>query len=162
MDINFSDIKKLVKLLENSEVSELTLTQGEESIQICRGASNQVTYMAGPSVPVQMAAGPAVVPAAAPVAESEATLMVTDHVVEESGHVVKSPMVGTFYGASSPDVPPFVKMGQKVNAGETLCIIEAMKMMNEIEADVSGTVFAVLVNDATPVEFDQPLFIIQE
>lgn len=151
MDIR--KIKKLIELVEESGISELEISEGEESVRISRNSTT-------PVAPVQYAAAPAPVaaaaaPAAAPVAAEAAAPAVP------TGHQVLSPMVGTFYGAPSPDAKPFVKVGQSVTAGETLCIVEAMKMMNQIEADKSGVVTAILVEDGQPVEFDQALVIIE-
>ncbi|MFA0229019.1 acetyl-CoA carboxylase biotin carboxyl carrier protein [Vibrio sp. 10N.261.45.A7] len=151
MDIR--KIKKLIELVEESGISELEISEGEESVRITRNST-------APVAPVQYAAAPAPVaaaaaPAAAPVAAEAAAP------AAPAGHQVLSPMVGTFYGAPSPDAKPFVKVGQSVTAGETLCIVEAMKMMNQIEADKSGVVTAILVEDGQPVEFDQALVIIE-
>ena len=142
MDIR--KIKKLIELVEESGINELEISEGEESVRISRGA-----VTAAPVVQAAPVAAPAV---AAPVAVAtpEAAPVV-------SGHTVRSPMVGTFYASASPDAPAFTEVGQHVNAGDTLCIIEAMKMMNQIEADKAGTVEAILVEDGEPVEFDQPL-----
>lgn len=152
MDIR--KIKKLIELVEESGIAELEIAEGEESVRIRRGgeivaaAPQQIIQQA----PTAMAAAPA--PAAAPVADSTEAPQI-------SGHVVKSPMVGTFYKSPSPGADVFVTEGQTVAVGDTLCIVEAMKMMNAIEADKSGVVKQILVNDADPVEFDQPLFIIE-
>ncbi|WP_373937925.1 acetyl-CoA carboxylase biotin carboxyl carrier protein [Vibrio kanaloae] len=150
MDIR--KIKKLIELVEESGISELEISEGEESVRISRNST-------APVAPVHYAAAPAPVaapaPAAAPVAVEAAAP------AAPTGHQVLSPMVGTFYGAPSPDAKPFVKVGQSVTAGETLCIVEAMKMMNQIEADKSGIVTAILVEDGQPVEFDQALVIIE-
>lgn len=140
-------------MVEESGISELEISEGEESVRISRNST-------APVAPIQYAAAPAPVaaaaaPAAAPVAAEAAAPAVP------TGHQVLSPMVGTFYGAPSPDAKPFVKVGQSVTAGETLCIVEAMKMMNQIEADKSGVVTAILVEDGQPVEFDQALVIIE-
>lgn len=155
MDIR--KIKKLIELVEESGISELEITEGEESVRIHRGSSAAaapVNY-AMPAAPAQPPA-PAPAPApAAPVAEATATD------TTPAGHQVKSPMVGTFYRASSPTAKPFVEVGQTVDVGDTLCIIEAMKMMNQIEADKAGKVTAILVDNQDPVEFDQPLFVIE-
>lgn len=152
MDIR--KIKKLIELVEESGISELEISEGEESVRISRNSTAPVApvqYAAAPA-PIAAAAAPA---AAAPVAAEAAAPAVP------AGHQVLSPMVGTFYGAPSPDAKPFVKVGQSVTAGETLCIVEAMKMMNQIEADKSGVVTAILVEDGQPVEFDQALVIIE-
>jgi acetyl-CoA carboxylase biotin carboxyl carrier protein len=152
MDIR--KIKKLIELLEESGIAELEIKEGEESVRISRQSSALVQHVAAPApmAPPAQAAAPA--PAAttpAAVAEPE----------PERGHEVKSPMVGTFYSAASPTSGPFVTQGQQVNVGDTLCIIEAMKMMNQIEADKAGKITAILVENGSPVEFDQVLFIIE-
>ncbi|MGF1753011.1 acetyl-CoA carboxylase biotin carboxyl carrier protein [Vibrio makurazakiensis] len=147
MDIR--KIKKLIELVEESGISELEISEGEESVRISRNSPVS-------AAPIQYAAAPA--PVAAPVAAPAAA---PAEAAVPAGHQVLSPMVGTFYGAPSPDAKPFVKVGQQVTAGETLCIVEAMKMMNQIEADKSGVVTAILVEDGQPVEFDQALVIIE-
>lgn len=151
MDIR--KIKKLIELVEESGISELEISEGEESVRISRNSPVS-------AAPVQYAAAPAPV-AAAPVAAAAPAAAVEAAPAAPAGHQVLSPMVGTFYGAPSPDAKPFVKVGQSVTAGETLCIVEAMKMMNQIEADKSGVVTAILVEDGQPVEFDQALVIIE-
>ena len=150
MDIR--KIKKLIELVEESGISELEISEGEESVRISRNSPVS-------AAPSQYAAAPAPVAAAAPAAAPVAAEAAAPAV--PAGHQVLSPMVGTFYGAPSPDAKPFVKVGQSVTAGETLCIVEAMKMMNQIEADKSGVVTAILVEDGQPVEFDQALVIIE-
>jgi acetyl-CoA carboxylase biotin carboxyl carrier protein len=144
MDIR--KVKKLIELLEESGIAELEIKEGEDSVRISRLTSTVVQSVAPVAAP--LAAAP-LAPAAAIVAE------------EVSGHQVKSPMVGTFYESASPTSGPFVTTGQKVSVGDTLCIIEAMKMMNQIEADKAGTIRSILVDNASPVEFDQVLFIIE-
>jgi len=146
MDIR--KIKKLIELLEESGIAELEIKEGEESVRISRQSSPIVQTVAPVAAPTAAAATPA--PAAA--AETPPA---------ETGHQVKSPMVGTFYGAASPTSGPFVSQGQQVNVGDTLCIIEAMKMMNQIEADKAGTIRSIMVENGSPVEFDQVLFIIE-
>ncbi|ENV3693769.1 acetyl-CoA carboxylase biotin carboxyl carrier protein [Vibrio parahaemolyticus] len=153
MDIR--KIKKLIELVEESGIAELEISEGEESVRISRHGT------AAPA-PVHYAAAPVAAPApvaAAPVAEAPAAEAPAAAV--PAGHQVLSPMVGTFYRSPSPDAKSFVEVGQKVNAGDTLCIVEAMKMMNQIEADKSGVVTAILVEDGQPVEFDQPLVVIE-
>lgn len=152
MDIR--KIKKLIELVEESGISELEITEGEESVRIQR-ASVQVAPMQQ-----MVAAAPAMVqaPMAAPVSNAVAA-EATPTIV--SGHSVKSPMVGTFYRASSPSAASFVEVGQAVSEGDVLCIVEAMKMMNQIKADKAGTIKQILVENQDPVEFDQPLFIIE-
>ncbi|WP_448547988.1 acetyl-CoA carboxylase biotin carboxyl carrier protein [Thalassotalea fusca] len=148
MDIR--KIKKLIELVEESGINELEIAEGEESVRISRGGA----VVTAPQ-PVMHVPSPAAAPApAAPAAESNAAPAL-------SGHIVRSPMVGTFYEAPSPDAPKFVEVGQHVNAGDTLCIIEAMKMMNQIEADKSGVIKEILVHNEDAIEFDQPLFIIE-
>lgn len=148
MDIR--KIKKLIELLEESNIGELEIREGEETVRISR---NGVMPMM--AAPMAYAPAPAPVAApAAPVAEAAPTPAVV------AGHVVKSPMVGTFYRAPSPDAPPFAEVGKNVKVGDVLCIVEAMKMMNQIEADKAGTIKAILVDDGAPVEFDQPMFTI--
>ena len=149
MDIR--KVKKLIELLEESGISELEIKEGEESVRIARGAPPAAST-AAPPAPAPRAAEPA------PEAGASATSSESE---QPSGHVVESPMVGTFYSASSPSSPPFVEVGQYVNAGETVCIIEAMKILNQIESDISGTVKAVLIENGSPVEFGEPLMIIE-
>lgn len=150
MDIR--KVKKLIELLEESNINELEITEGEESVRISRGPVA--------TGPVMMAAPPvATAPQPAAVAPAPAESQLTSEPAL-SGHVVASPMVGTFYRSPSPDASPFVEVGQKVSVGDVLCIVEAMKMMNQIESDKAGTVTAILVEDGQPVEFDQPMFTI--
>ncbi len=144
-------LKKLIDLVQESGIAELELTEGEEKVRISRfGASAQPMMM--PQM-YQLPTAPAAPAAAAPVAAEAAPAAI-------EGHVVKSPMVGSFYRASSPGAKPFVEVGQSVSAGETLCIIEAMKLLNEIEADQGGVIKAILVENGQPVEYGEPLFII--
>jgi acetyl-CoA carboxylase biotin carboxyl carrier protein len=152
MDIR--KIKKLIELLEESNIGELEIKEGEESVRIARN-SGTVQYVNAPMqgyapAPAQQAAAPAAAPvAAAPVAAAAPT-----------GHSIKSPMVGTYYGAPAPGSPNFIEVGKTVKVGDVICIIEAMKMMNQIQADKAGVIEAILVQDGNPVEFDQPLVII--
>jgi len=148
MDIR--KVKKLIELLESSDIAEIEIKEGEESVRISRGSSTApapITYQAPPApaaaaAPAPSAAAPAAEPAAAPASDANA---------------IKSPMVGTFYRSPSPSSPAFVEVGTHVKAGDPVCIVEAMKMMNQIEADQAGVVEAILVEDGEPVEFDQPL-----
>lgn len=149
MDIR--KIKKLIELVEESGISELEISEGEESVRISRAVAAMTQ--------IQQSAPIAAPPVIAHVAVPEATKSQESEVV--SGHIVKSPMVGSFYRAPSQDAAPFVEVGQTVKQGDVLCIIEAMKMMNQIESDYSGIVKAILVENGQPVEFDQPLFIIE-
>ncbi|HVY05844.1 MAG TPA: acetyl-CoA carboxylase biotin carboxyl carrier protein [Burkholderiales bacterium] len=146
-------LKKLIDLVQESGIAELEITEGEEKVRINRmGNTGQPTIMAMPQAPAPVMPAAAAAPAAsAPAAEIAA---------EPEGHVVKSPMVGTFYRSSAPGAKAFVEIGQNINAGETLCIIEAMKLLNEIEADQSGVIKKILVENGQPVEYGQPLFII--
>ena len=148
MDIR--KVKKLIELLEESGVAEIEIKEGEESVRISRA-----TMPMAPA-PLQYAPAPAALAPAAAVAEE-----VPAAAAQPSGHQVKSPMVGTFYRSPSPGTAVFTEIGDKVKVGDTLCIIEAMKMMNQIEADASGTIKAILIDDGEPVEFDEPLFIIE-
>jgi len=149
MDIR--KVKKLIELLEESGIAEIEIHEGEESVRISR-------YAAAPAAPVYAPPPIATAPVAAtPVAETAST---PDAPATIEGHQVTSPMVGTFYRSASPGAKTFVEEGQSVSVGDTLCIVEAMKMLNQIESDVAGTVSAILVENGQPVEFDQPLFVI--
>lgn len=153
MDIR--KVKKLIELLEESGLSELEITEGEESIRISRSVTSTAVQYTLPPQPMPLAAQPPAAGAAA--ARPAGTVAVSE---EPAGHRVLSPMVGTYFEAPSPGAATFVKIGDQVQAGDTLCIIEAMKMMNQIEADVAGKVVAALAKNGEPVEFGQPLFII--
>ena len=149
MDIR--KVKKLIELLQESGISELEITEGDDSVRIRRYPAAGVSAPAPPAPVAVEAPAPATVAAAsAPVVETS-----------PGGHQVTAPMVGTFYDAPAPGAKPFVQIGSLVGEGDVLCIIEAMKMMNQIEADVSGTVVSILIENGEPVEFDQPLFIIE-
>ncbi|MCX8958595.1 acetyl-CoA carboxylase biotin carboxyl carrier protein [Erwinia psidii] len=158
MDIR--KIKKLIELVEESGIAELEISEGEESVRISRSPANtgypmmQQAYAAPMMQQQQPALATAVAPATTPAMEAPAA-------AEISGHIVRSPMVGTFYRTPSPDAKAFVEVGQKVNAGDTLCIVEAMKMMNQIEADKSGVVKAILLESGQPVQFDDALVVIE-
>jgi len=149
MDIR--KVKKLIELLEESDVAEIEIHEGEESVRISRYSS---------SVPVAMAAPPVAAPAPAPAAAPAVAAAEPAAAAEPEGHLIRAPMVGTFYRAPSPTSKPFVDEGSSVSAGETLCIIEAMKILNQIESDTSGKVVKILVENGQPVEYDQPLFVI--
>ena len=144
-------LKKLIDLVQESGIAELEITEGEEKVRINRVGVPGHPGMMSMSQPAAAMPAPVAAAVAAPVPEVPA---------EPEGHVVKSPMVGTFYRSSAPGAKPFIEIGQNINAGETLCIIEAMKLLNEIEADQSGVVKKVLVENGQPVEYGQPLFII--
>ena len=143
-------LKKLIDLVQESGISELEVTEGEEKVRIAKHATGPAPVSYAAPAPV-MAVAPAAAPAAS-AAASEPAL--------PDGHVVKSPMVGTFYRASAPGAKPLAEVGQSVAVGDVLCIVEAMKLMNEIEADAAGTIKAILVENGEPVEYGEPLFII--
>jgi acetyl-CoA carboxylase biotin carboxyl carrier protein len=155
MDIR--KVKKLIELLEESGIAEIEIHEGEESVRISRN-STTVPVMAAPAMPAAQ-------PAPAPAASGEGANIESSEAPASSdlpsGHVVESPMVGTFYAAPSPGASAFVQVGSSVSVGDTLCIVEAMKMLNQIEADKAGTIKAILVENAQPVEFGQPLFVIE-
>ena len=153
-------LKTLIDLVQNSGISELEISEGEEKIRIAKHltAAPNTTMVSMPmpthAQQMQMGGGAAAVPSAPAAAPAEAAPAVPE------GHVVKAPMVGTFYRSGSPGAPSFVEVGKAVKKGETLCIIEAMKLMNEIESDADGVIKSILVENGQPVEFDQPLFVI--
>ena len=150
MDIR--KVKKLIELLEESDVAEIEIHEGEESVRISRASS---------VAPAMVAASVGAAPVAAPLPTAAAgETPVAPAAAEPQGHVIRSPMVGTFYRAPSPGAKPFVDQGQSVTIGETLCIIEAMKILNQIESDKSGKVVEILVENGQPVEYNQPLFVI--
>jgi len=150
-------LKKLIDLVQESGIAELEITEGEEKVKIVKGGAVSIAPASAATLGLGTAPAPAearpapAASAAPPAAEPEAG---------QEGHVVKAPMVGTFYRSASPDAKPFVEVGQTIKEGQTICIIEAMKLMNEIEADASGVVKAVLVENGQPVEYGQPLFIL--
>ena len=144
MDIR--KIKKLIELLESSSLTELEIVEGEESVKLSRQTQAMVA-------PVATTAAAPAAPIASAVAESKPA-------ATEDGNIQRSPMVGTYYNASSPEAEPFVKIGQQVKVGDTLCIVEAMKMFNQIESEFEGTVTKVLVENGQPIEFDEPLYVI--
>ena len=156
MDIR--KVKKLIELIEDSDVAEIEIKEGEESVRISRSSSAaQPAVYAGMHYPMPPPPAPA-----APAAAAEPATAAEPAAEEElKGHVIHSPMVGTFYRASSPGAKPFVEVGDTVSSGETLCIIEAMKILNQIEADTSGKVTRILVENGQPVEYNQPLFVIE-
>ena len=154
-------LKKLIDLVEDSGIAELEVTEGEEKVKIVKGggAGKEVVVLSPTGVPVSTAprvaarapAAPAPATAPPPAAEAPTSL---------EGHIVKSPMVGTFYRAGSPGAKPFVEVGDTVKAGQTICVIEAMKLMNEIEADKDGVIKAIMVENGQPVEYGEPLMLI--
>ncbi len=152
MDIR--KVKKLIELLDESGIAEIEITEGEESVRISRYSPSALAApvaMAAPAPLAVAAAAPAAAPAPVPATEPE-----------EDGFEVAAPMVGTFYASASPGAAPYVQVGDRVNEGDTLCIIEAMKMMNQIEADTSGVIKSIRVQDAEPVEYGQTLFVIDQ
>ncbi len=165
MSIDIRKIKKLIELIEETGIAEIEIREGEESIRI-----NRFGQM-GAALPSPTLIGHTSVASAHPVAKAALTSAeqaVADNEAKATaasalpaGHVVKSPMVGTFYAASSPDAQPFVEVGQRVKVGDVLCIVEAMKMLNQIEADKDGVIVACIAENGQPVEFDQPLFVIE-
>ncbi|WP_318403249.1 acetyl-CoA carboxylase biotin carboxyl carrier protein [Photobacterium leiognathi] len=159
MDIR--KIKKLIELVEESGIAELEISEGEESVRISRSVAPTAVmpqqYTAAPVAPAQPAVAQPVEAPAAPVATAPAA----ETAAPVAGHSVLSPMVGTFYRSPSPEAKSFVEVGQSVNIGDTLCIVEAMKMMNQIQADKAGKVVAILAEDGDAIEFDQPLIIIE-
>jgi acetyl-CoA carboxylase biotin carboxyl carrier protein len=148
MDIR--KVKKLIELLEESNIDEIEIKEGEESVRISRNGAQALSMAARVAPPAY--AAPAVPPPPAPVAP------VVEPAAASAGHILNSPMVGTFYRSPSPTSASFVEVGQTVKVGDVVCIVEAMKMMNQIEADKAGTIAAILVENGEPVEFDQPLF----
>ena len=146
-------LKKLIDLVQESGIAELEITEGEEKVKIVKGGAVSLAAVPAPA----LASAPA--PSAARAAEAAAPAPASAP-AEPEGHAVKAPMVGTFYRSPSPDAKAFVEVGQSVKAGDTICIIEAMKLMNEIEADAAGVVKAILVENGQPVEYGQPLFIL--
>jgi acetyl-CoA carboxylase biotin carboxyl carrier protein len=148
MDIR--KIKKLIEIIENSNIAELEIHEGEESIRI-----NRYSATAAPVAPQVVAVSPVATQSTAAPGKAE------DEVEQLSGHAIKSPMVGTFYAAPSPGAKNFVEIGSHVSVGETLCVIEAMKILNQIEADKAGVIRKILVGNAQPVEYNEPLFIIE-
>ncbi|HEX7559733.1 MAG TPA: acetyl-CoA carboxylase biotin carboxyl carrier protein [Usitatibacter sp.] len=143
-------LKKLIDLVQESGIGEIEITEGEEKVRISRQAPGGAQVLMAPGMQPMGYGAPAPAAEAAPVAPPE-----------PKGHQLKSPMVGTFYRAPSPGAPSFIEVGQSVTKGQTLCIIEAMKLLNEIESDATGTVTAILVENGQPVEYGQPLFLIE-
>ena len=158
MDIR--KVKKLIELLEESNIDEIEIKEGEESVRISRNGAQ--TAAAGHYAATQFAPQYAPPPPPAPVAQAAASAPAAEPAADPvaSGHMVRSPMVGTFYRSPSPTSPVFIEVGHTVKVGDIICIVEAMKMMNQIEADKAGTIAAILVENGEPVEFDQPLFAI--
>ena len=154
MDIR--KVKKLIELLDESGIAEIEITEGDDAVRISRYGANVAAP--GPGAIAAVAATP--VAAGAPAPAPASPLAIAE--AEDDGHIVTAPMVGTFYSATSPGSPPFVQVGDRVNAGDTLCIIEAMKMMNQIEAEVSGSIKSIRVQNGDPVEYGQILYVIDQ
>jgi acetyl-CoA carboxylase biotin carboxyl carrier protein len=154
LSMDLRKLKKLIDLVQESGIGEIEITEGEEKVRISRQAAGTPMVMAPQGMPMGYAPMPQAPAIAAAPAEASAP-------AEAKGHQLKSPMVGTFYRAPSPGAPSFVEIGQSVSKGQTLCIIEAMKLLNEIESDAAGTVKAILVENGQPVEYGQPLFLIE-
>jgi acetyl-CoA carboxylase biotin carboxyl carrier protein len=153
--VDIRKVKKLIELLEESDITEIEIKEGEELVRISRGHSGAYIPMQAPMAMPQMPMhAPAPAAAAAPMGEAPAREEKID------GHMIESPMVGTYYEAAAPGAAPFVKLGQRVNVGDTLCIIEAMKILNQIESDVAGEVKAIFCKNGDPVEYGQKLFVI--
>jgi len=163
MDIR--KVKKLIELLDESGIAEIEITEGEESVRISRYAPGAVAAAAPVTAAAPVAAPPpvaAAAPAAAPAAVEAAVSVPSPAELEDEGFLVAAPMVGTFYAASSPGAAPYVQVGDRINEGDTLCIIEAMKMMNPIESDVSGVVKSIRVQNGEPVEYGQTLIVVDQ
>jgi len=158
--MNLKEIKELVKLVNSSELGELKIQNGDFKISI-RSQSFTEAMLSGSSNNIVSVPAAAPVAAAPIAASSNGTVAAEEAPKEMNGTAINSPMIGTFYRSSSPDKPPFVSVGDSVNVGDTICIIEAMKLFNEIEAEVSGKIVKVLIDDATPVEYGQPIFEIE-
>jgi acetyl-CoA carboxylase biotin carboxyl carrier protein len=164
MDIR--KIKKMIELLEESGIAEIEIKEGEETLRIARVLPGQQTYVTAPAAPVQVPTAPPSAPAAQPPGTTAPPVSAGDNGAAglragAGEHIVTAPMVGTYYSAPSPGAKSFVEIGDEVEVGQVLCIIEAMKMMNQIESERAGRIKAMLVKNGEPVEFDQPLFIIE-
>jgi len=156
LSMDLRKLKKLIDLVQESGIGEIEITEGEEKVRISRQAAGTPMVLAAPQPMQPMALAPQ-----APAGDAAAPAAAPAPAPEPKGHQLKSPMVGTFYRAPSPGAPAFVEIGQSVSKGQTLCIIEAMKLLNEIESDAAGTIKAILVENGQPVEYGQPLFLIE-
>jgi len=154
-------LKKLIDLVQESGIGEIEITEGEEKVRISRQVAGTPIMMASPGMQPMMGGMPMAMPGQMPGVPAAGAPPAPAAPAEPQGHTVKSPMVGTFYRAPSPGAPSFVEVGQSVTKGQTLCIIEAMKLLNEIESDATGTVKAILVENGQPVEYGQPLFLLE-
>lgn len=150
MDIN--EIKKLIKVFENAKVTELSIQEGDLKIKISKNGSNNSSGVVYQNMPVEMPTQ----------SEQALSAVKVETKLEDDAHIIKSPIVGTFYRAPAPDADSYVQVGDTVSSGSVLCIVEAMKLMNEIECDISGKIIQILVEDGTPVEFNQPLFKVEK
>lgn len=162
--MEFKQIQELIKIINKSNISELSVEEGEFKITIKQAQSSEAQYVvhAAPAMPMQqMAPSAAPAPATQPAAPAAGNAPAAAPAGNENFITVKSPMIGTFYRSPSPDKPPFVNVGDEIKQGEPICIIEAMKLFNEIESEVTGKVVKVLIDDASPVEYDQPLFLVE-
>lgn len=155
MDIN--EIKKLIKVFENANVTELSIQEGDLKIKISKNGAKNSNAVYSQSLPLELPAANITQPNA-----PSTTVSPVEKIEEDNSHIINSPIVGTFYRAPAPDADSYVQVGDSVTAGSVLCIVEAMKLMNEIECDISGKVVQILVEDGTPVEFNQPLFKIEK
>ena len=147
MDIN--EIKKLIKVFESAKVTELSIQEGDLKIKISKNGNSKNVGYVQPNMPVEI-----------PTVSAEPAKIVEP--IEDNSHIIKSPIVGTFYRSPAPDADPYVQVGETVSSGSVLCIVEAMKLMNEIECDINGKILQILVEDGTPVEFNQPLFKVEK
>lgn len=157
--MEFKQIQELLKAVNKSNISEVSIKNGDFEITI-KQSNTEMQYMTVPAMPQVVASVPAAMPAAAPVA-APSQPAATSTEAPSNTVPVKSPMIGTFYRSPGPDKPAFVSVGDEIKAGQVICIVEAMKLFNEIESEVSGRIVKVLVDDATPVEYDQPLFLVE-
>lgn len=153
MDIN--EIKKLIKVFESAKVTELSIQEGDLKIKISKNGSNNSSGVVYQNLPVE-------IPSQFPVQNEQAAAAAIEKKEEDNTHVINSPIVGTFYRAPAPDADSYIQIGDSVSEGSVLCIVEAMKLMNEIECDISGKIVQILVEDGTPVEFNQPLFKVEK
>ena len=156
MDLNY--LRRLLRIFDESSASELSIEEEGMSVHMAKPSSQAPVMMQGYTMPAPAPAAAPAAPSAAPAASTSAPAAAAP---ADSGHTVTSPIVGTFYRAPSPDADAFVQVGQHVNAGDTLCIVEAMKLMNEIESDVTGTIIKILVENGQPVEYNQPIFLVK-
>jgi acetyl-CoA carboxylase biotin carboxyl carrier protein len=160
--MEFKQIQELIKIINKSNISELSVEEGEFKITIKQAQSGEPQYvMHAPAMPMQQMAAPQMAPQSAAPQAAPASAPAAAPAANDKLITVKSPMIGTFYRSSSPDKPPFVNVGDEIKQGQPICIIEAMKLFNEIESEVSGKIVKVLIDDASPVEYDQPLFLVE-